>query len=190
MIPHFLWFSLASTAIPETLIPGSHRYSRNTVCLIPEQLRGIAVGSGNKRFGNTGEKRFGNKLECSQDQTDEPASMLFAIRAHYYHKNAYSRMILVRFFGAPFARPVGFLLLAGLCAACGVRKPCSRFFAYSRIFAPKPPYSRIFQFDPPTPPGGMDNRKGRPLRAKLPGISPYADTSEKRFSNLQFSERM
>ena len=74
MIPHFLWFSLASTAIPETLIPGSHRYSRNTVCLIPEQLRGIAVGSGNKRFGNTGNKRFGNKLEYSQDQTDEPAS--------------------------------------------------------------------------------------------------------------------
>ena len=119
MIPHFLWFSLASTAIPETLIPGSHRYSRNTVCLIPEQLRGIAVGSGNKRFGNTGNKRFGNKLECSQEQTDEPVSMLFAIRAHYHHKNAYSRMILVRSFlwfcGALFARPVGFLLLAGLC---------------------------------------------------------------------------
>ena len=71
MIPHFLWFSLASTAIPETLIPGSHRYSRNTVCLIPEQLRGIAVGSGNKRFGNTGNKRFGNKLEYGQDQMNQ-----------------------------------------------------------------------------------------------------------------------
>ena len=178
MIPHFLWFSLASTAIPETLIPGSHRYSRNTVCLIPEQLRGIAVGSGNKRFGNTGNKRFGNKLECSQDQTDEPASMLFAIRAHYYHKNAYSRMILVRSFfmvlRCSICPPGRFSAVGGaLFAACGVRKPCSRFFAYSRIFAPKPPYSRIFQFDPPTPPGGMDNRKGRPLRAKLPGISPY-----------------
>ena len=159
MIPHFLWFSLASTAIPETLIPGSHRYSRNTVCLIPEQLRGIAVGSGNKRFGNTGNKRFGNKLECSQEQTDEPVSMLFAIRAHYYHKNAYSRMILVRSFfmvlRCSICPPGRFSAVGGaLFAACGVRKPCSRFFLIPGSLPQNLLIPGSFSLTPPTPPGG------------------------------------
>ena len=65
---------------------------------------------------------------------------------------------------------VRFLLCGAPIAACGGRKPCPRFIAYSRIITPKPPYSRMFQIDPP---GGLDNRKGRPLRAFYPGISPY-----------------
>ena len=66
--------------------------------------------------------------------------------------------------------------VSALRAACGGRKPCPRFIAYSRIITPKPPYSRMFQIDPPTPPGGLVNRKGRPLRAFYPGISPYGVT--------------
>ena len=60
--------------------------------------------------------------------------------------------------------------VSALRAACGGRKPCPRFIAYSLIITPKPPYSRMFQIDPG---GGLVNRKGRPLRAFYPGISPY-----------------
>ena len=61
------------------------------------------------------------------------------------------------------------------CSYCRLRRPetLSPFYC---LFPDNHPKTSLFpdvSDRPPTPPGGLDNRKGRPLRAFYPGISPY-----------------
>ena len=49
-----------------------------------------------------------------------------------------------------------------------------RFDLTATLFAQKDLMARTSQGDPPTPGGAWVNRKGRPLRALLLTLSPYA----------------
>ena len=64
------------------------------------------------------------------------------------------------------------------CSYCRLRRPetLSPFYC---LFPDNHPKTSLFpdvSGRPPTPPGGLVNRKGRPLRAFYPGISPYEKT--------------